>query len=104
MERGRDFIIGLVLGATIGALAALLLAPQSGAETRRMIMEKGSQFGERVKDMSSAVKDKTEQMLVELKKSVEELKRKLSEKTAKSEPKTEEKEGTTEEASEGSVA
>ncbi len=80
MDRGRDFLIGLVLGATIGALAALLLAPQSGAETRKMLAEKSSQIGERFKDMSTTVRDRTETILSDIKRSIDDLKAKLAEK------------------------
>lgn len=34
------FLVGLVLGGLVGALAALLLAPQSGEETRVLIRDK----------------------------------------------------------------
>jgi gas vesicle protein len=42
MSRDSDagFFAGLIVGALIGAAAALLYAPQSGAETRRMVKEK----------------------------------------------------------------
>ena len=39
-NRGVLFFIGLVTGSLIGASLALLLAPQSGAETRGQIRDK----------------------------------------------------------------
>ena len=42
-ENAEDFgafLVGLVLGGMVGAVAALLLAPQSGEETRVLIRDK----------------------------------------------------------------
>ncbi len=38
--RAIKFLVGMMVGATIGAAAVLLIAPQSGEETQRMITEK----------------------------------------------------------------
>ena len=37
MKKRDMFIIGLVSGAVLGAVAALLLAPKTGKETRRIL-------------------------------------------------------------------
>ena len=37
---GAEFFAGLVIGGLVGATLALLLAPQSGEETRTMIKDK----------------------------------------------------------------
>lgn len=37
---GGSFVIGFILGGVIGALAALLLAPKKGSETRTDIAER----------------------------------------------------------------
>ena len=39
-NRGALFFAGLVMGGVVGASLALLLAPQSGAATRRQIRDK----------------------------------------------------------------
>jgi gas vesicle protein len=44
------FFVGFIIGGLVGAAAALLLAPQSGEETRTIILEK-----------STEIKDKTAQ-------------------------------------------
>lgn len=44
------FATGALLGAAMGAGAALLFAPQSGARTRHDIARQGRQFGERTAD------------------------------------------------------
>lgn len=40
-SQGWEFFTGFLLGAVVGAAAALLLAPQSGEETREVIRERG---------------------------------------------------------------
>lgn len=55
------FLAGAVLGGVIGAGVALLLAPQSGKETRAMLKRKAREVGEDVKefrdDIGPRVKD-----------------------------------------------
>lgn len=38
--RAVKFLLGMIIGAMLGAVAVLLIAPQSGEETQRMITEK----------------------------------------------------------------
>ncbi|HTT68657.1 MAG TPA: YtxH domain-containing protein [Gemmatimonadales bacterium] len=42
--KARTFAAGLILGALVGAGLALLLAPQSGAETRRTLARRARQI------------------------------------------------------------
>jgi len=51
-DHAIGFGVGLLAGAVIGGVIALLFAPQSGKETRQMIKEK-------VGDVVDTVKDKT---------------------------------------------
>jgi gas vesicle protein len=53
------FFSGLIMGAAIGAVVALLYAPQPGTETRRM-----------VKDKASEIKEKTSRAVGKIKESV----------------------------------
>lgn len=39
-----SFLIGFVVGGLVGSLTALLLAPQSGAETRTLIKDKSVEY------------------------------------------------------------
>lgn len=39
-----EFLIGFVVGGAIGALLGILLAPQSGEETRAQLAERGIQL------------------------------------------------------------
>ena len=47
---GAEFFAGLVIGGLVGATLALLLAPQSGEETRAQIRDKGLEFKGRAEE------------------------------------------------------
>jgi gas vesicle protein len=59
---GRNFAAGLILGALIGAGVALLFAPQSGEDTRRLIRKKAKRLArdtrERYDDLRDKVRDR----------------------------------------------
>ena len=82
MDKGKDFLIGFILGAVVGATTALLFAPQSGAETRKILAERSQEVWSKTEQTLQDLKAKTEKTLQELKKSVDTLKAKLGEKTA----------------------
>jgi gas vesicle protein len=44
------FFAGLVVGAIVGGMAAALLAPQSGPETREQMVERGLELKSRAED------------------------------------------------------
>jgi gas vesicle protein len=49
--RGRgSFLAGLGIGIAVGAAVALLLAPQSGADTRRALKRRGRRVRSRASD------------------------------------------------------
>jgi len=50
MAQTREFVLGMLMGAAVGAAVAILYAPQSGPETRGLLKEKAGE-----------VKDKTAQ-------------------------------------------
>ena len=54
----RPFAAGLILGALIGAGVALLFAPQSGAETRRIIRKRARHLASDATDRFDDVKDR----------------------------------------------
>lgn len=62
-----NFLTGLVLGAFIGAGAALLTAPQSGRRTRRKIRKAASgvrhNAADRWEDLAEDVKDRVDDAL-----------------------------------------
>jgi len=54
---GRSFAVGLLLGALVGAGVALLFAPQSGEETRRLIRKRSRRFANEARDKVDDFKD-----------------------------------------------
>jgi gas vesicle protein len=60
-----DFVTGIIIGGTIGYLAALLYAPHSGEETREMLTERGRDVRERAKDTVQTALDKTGKIVAE---------------------------------------
>ncbi len=57
IEREEAGIGTLLLGVAIGAGIALLLAPRSGVETRRMIENRARRTGDRLRDAATGVAD-----------------------------------------------
>jgi len=61
------FVAGLLLGAAIGATAALLSAPQTGRRTRRKLgkaaMEIRKSTGDRWDDVAEDVKSRVDEVL-----------------------------------------
>jgi gas vesicle protein len=47
---GSNFLAGFLVGATLGAIAGLLLAPKSGKELRESLVEEGKKLRERAVD------------------------------------------------------
>jgi gas vesicle protein len=67
-----DFFAGFVVGALVGAAAALLLAPQSGEDTRILIREKGVELKGRADEFQTQAKEKAEDLQAKVKEAVEE--------------------------------
>ena len=59
------FFVGLVVGGLVGAAAALLLAPQSGEETRTMIKDKSIELKERATETAEEALEKANKTLEE---------------------------------------
>jgi gas vesicle protein len=54
-NRSGVFIGGVMLGATIGALAGLLAAPRTGRETRKLLKKSADAIPELAEDISTSV-------------------------------------------------
>ncbi len=52
-EGGAGFLSGLLVGGVIGAVAAVLLAPNSGRATREQLREKGYEIRDRIQQATS---------------------------------------------------
>ena len=55
MNKVTSFIVGASIGCAFGALAALALAPQSGAETRVLVAERAGNFAEDAQDFGAGL-------------------------------------------------
>jgi len=68
--RSAEFWLGLLLGAAAGAVAGLMLAPQTGAETRELVKDKAVELKSRAVEearrvgekVSGTVREKAEQV------------------------------------------
>jgi len=54
------FIAGLLVGAALGAVAALLFAPAPGEETRELLSQKGIELKGKAKELSDEAKERAE--------------------------------------------
>ena len=67
-DRNGDFgafVSGFVIGGLVGAAAALLLAPQSGEETRTLIRDKGIELKDQVEQTASDTRARAEELAKE---------------------------------------
>lgn len=61
-NRSGIFIGGVMLGATIGALAGLLVAPRTGKETRKLLKKSADALPELAEDISTSVQIQTDKL------------------------------------------
>lgn len=57
-----EFFAGFLVGALVGAAAALLFAPQSGEETRTLIRDRGIELKERADVLSMEARKRAEEI------------------------------------------
>ncbi len=57
---GSNFLAGFLVGAALGAIAALLLAPKSGRELRESLAEEGKKLRDRAVDEGRRFVEKTD--------------------------------------------
>jgi len=55
----KDFTFGLVAGAALGAIGALMFAPMSGKRLRREISREGRRLSNRVAETAEELKDRS---------------------------------------------
>jgi gas vesicle protein len=54
-NRSGGFLGGLLLGATVGAIAGILMAPRAGRETRQFLKKSADALPELAEDLSTSV-------------------------------------------------
>jgi gas vesicle protein len=75
------FLAGFVIGGLVGAATALLLAPQSGEDTRTIIRDKSIELKEKAVDTSAEARARAEAALKEAQARYDELTRQAKVKT-----------------------
>lgn len=73
MNKPKNLLTGLAIGALIGAAAALLTAPQSGERTRRMIRRRSLEIKDRTNDTIEDTIARAERALADLQKQMDDL-------------------------------
>jgi gas vesicle protein len=71
------FLAGFVIGGAIGAIAGILLAPKSGAETREELARNARECAERTKQTVKEIQSKADNVVADLQKKGEEIKGQL---------------------------
>ncbi len=84
MKSGRSFLSGLLAGAVIGGILALLYAPKAGKETREDIRAKFADLEKELEELRSKagqkagkIRDSMAEKLAELQKEIENLSKSL---------------------------
>lgn len=67
------FISGFVIGGLVGAAVALLLAPQSGEDTRTLIRDRSIEIRDQVEQSAAEARARAESLAAEAKTRAEEL-------------------------------
>jgi gas vesicle protein len=65
--RGMDFVAGFLVGALVGAAAALIFAPQSGADTRTLIKDKGLELRDQADTLADEARKRAEALQAQAK-------------------------------------
>ncbi len=77
MKPFNSFIAGLLAGATIGGIIALLYAPQSGKETREQLKKKFEELEKEMVDLKTKAAKKPGQIKDDLASRLADLKREI---------------------------
>lgn len=63
---GANFLVGFFVGAAMGVMGALLLAPKSGRELREELVDEGRKLRDRAAEEGRRVRDRTEEVAGDL--------------------------------------
>ena len=73
------FVTGFAIGAAVGAVVGLLLAPQSGEETRELLAVKSKEICDKTHEAVSEIQDKAEGIVSDMQSKGDQLISKLQE-------------------------
>ncbi|WP_159065755.1 YtxH domain-containing protein [Gorillibacterium timonense] len=76
---GNGFLLGAVIGAAVGAVSALLLAPKAGKELRKDISDTAHTAGAKTKELAGAAGDKAKEAAKQVKETAGDLGGKVKE-------------------------
>ncbi|TVY06699.1 YtxH domain-containing protein [Paenibacillus cremeus] len=65
-KRGKDLLVGAVVGTVLGAVTALLFAPKSGRELRADISEGVQNISEKTQQIAGDVTEKSKQLATDV--------------------------------------
>lgn len=57
-----NFLLGMAVGVAVGAALGILLAPRSGAETRKLIRERAGEVREQIGEQVEALKARASEL------------------------------------------
>lgn len=77
MKSGNSFLTGLLTGAAIGGIIALLYAPKSGKETREQIKKKFEELEKELENLKGEAGKKTGKVRNDLAEKLAELQREI---------------------------
>ena len=77
------FITGFAIGAAVGGIIGLLLAPQSGEETREILADKSKEICDKTNETVSEIQDKAQNIVSDLQAKGDELISKLQDAISK---------------------
>jgi gas vesicle protein len=70
---GGEFFAGLIIGGLVGAAVALLMAPQSGEETRAQIRDTSLELRDRANEVIVEAREKAEAITADARRRAEEI-------------------------------
>ena len=77
MKSGNSFLTGLLAGAAIGGIIALLYAPKSGKETREQLKNKFTELEKELENLKSQASQKTGKIKDDLAQKLADLQREI---------------------------
>ena len=74
--KGMDFFLGFLTGTLVGAAIAIILAPQSGEETREYLKDQAILVKDKASEVASGMRDKASEIAIEVKDKADRMKEK----------------------------